>query len=43
MTVYDVVVGSKWTLTYLAICNLKMTFYEIVIDSKLTIDLFSDL
>ena len=43
MTCYDVFVDSKWTLTYLAIGNLKMAFYDIVIDSKQTIDLFSDL
>ena len=43
MTCYDVVVDSKWTLTYLENCKLKMAFYEIVIDSKWTIDLFSEL
>ena len=43
MTCYDVVVDSKWTLTYLEICKLKMAFYDIVNDSKWIIDLFSDL
>ena len=43
MTCYDVVVDSKWTLSYLAICNLKMASYDVVIDFKWTIDWFSDL
>ena len=43
MAYYEIVVDSSKQLTYLAIYNFIMTFYDIVADYKWTVDLISDL
>ena len=43
MAYYDIVVDSKWMLTYLVIYNLRMACYDIVVDSKWIVDLIGDL
>ena len=43
MACYDIVVDSKWSLTYSAVCHLRIGFYDIVIDLEWTIHFHSDL
>ena len=43
MASYDIVVASKWPLTYSVIGNLRMACYDIVVDLEWTIDFYSDL
>ena len=43
MVYYELQLILREQLTYLAICNFIMTFYDIVADYKQTVDLISDL